>query len=427
MNRLARSVVTVAVGAVLAVGPSAGADESGAPAGNPQPTSASLLAGSTTSDALTASFSSENVEWVDVLPQHTGTSGGVLLGKYYYVTDPRGVYIYDVKDPASPELVGELPAIQTGTHSLLAQEDPETNGKILLVNALHPDAATNGVAPDGQLLIVDVKDKASPKVAGSMNVYDHTWSCVLKCKYAIGRTGYILDLRDPSKPKEIANWKEHVEAPGYMHDFTEVAPGRVIGSGQPSLYLDIRNPKKPKELARFDPGFNSLGYHGAAWPNGGKDPLLVMGAEVAPSNAGSDCTAESIHAVATYDAKKVVKADRKNLSLAARQRSGAFFQKLHEWRVAGRGTYTDGNAPAHTLYCGHWFDPHPKWKAGGLLALAHYDWGMRFLKVSSNGAMKQVGWFQPIAGHTASGRWIGNDIVYVHDYRRGLEILRFKS
>ena len=418
LNRLARAVVTVAVGAVLVVGPSAGAGEVAATDRN---------LSSTVSDVRTASFSSDNVEWVDVLPQHAGTSGGALLGKYYYVTDPRGVFIYDVKDPASPQLVGELPAAQTGTHALLAQEDPETNGKILLVNGLHPDAASNGAAPNGWLLVVDVKDKTSPKVIGSMNVYDHTWSCILKCKYAIGRTGYILDLRNPSKPKQIADWKQHVESPGYMHDFTEVAPGRVIGSGQPSLYLDVTNPKKPKELTRFDPGFASLGYHGAAWPNGGKDPLLLMGAEVAPNNAGSDCTSEGIHAVATYDAKKVVKADKKGLSSSARQRSGAFFRKLHEWRVAGAGTYTDGKAPAHVLYCGHWFDPHPKWKAGGLLALAHYDWGMRFLKVSSNGKMKEVGYFQPIQGHTASGRWIGNDIVYVHDYRRGLEILRFKS
>jgi len=39
--------------------------------------------------------------------------------------------------------------------------------------------------------------------------------------------------------------------------------------------------------------------------------------------------------------------------------------------------------------------------------------------------MKEVGYFQPIAGHTSSAEWISDEIVYVHDYRRGLEILRF--
>ena len=409
MLRITRAFLSAAVAAALLVVPSASAQETGS--------------------ALQTGFSSPNVEWLDVLPQHTGTSGGALSGKYYYVTDPRGLFIYDVSEPTTPELVGQLLAAQTGTHSLLAQEDPETNGKILLVNGVNPDAGSNN-DPDGALLIIDVKDKTAPKLAGSMATYDHTWSCVLKCKYAIGRTGFVLDLKNPSKPKEIANWREHVEAPGYMHDFTEVAPGRLIGSGQPSLYLDMRNPKKPKELSRFDPGFHTLGYHGAAWPNGGKDPLLLMGAEIAPAGAGgyagSDCTDENIHAVATYDASRVVKADRKKLSLSERQRAGAVFRKLAEWRVSGRGAYADGNAPGHTLYCGHWFDPHPKWKAGGILALAHYDWGTRFLKIERNGKIEQAGYFQPVLGHTASARWIDNNIVYVHDYRRGLEILRFK-
>jgi hypothetical protein len=411
--RLARSFAAAAVAAALVIAPAASANE----------------AGTTASDARSASFSSENVEWVNVLPQHSGTSGGALLGKHYYVTDPRGVFIYNVAEPASPDLVGQLLAPQSQTHALLAQEDPETNGKILLVNALHPDAASNGAAPNGWLLIVDVKDKSAPKVLSSLNVYDHTWSCILKCTYAIGRTGYIVDLRNPAKPKVVGDWRKHVQAPDYMHDFTEVAPGRLIGAGQPSFYLDMRNPLKPKELTRFDPGFHTLGYHGAAWPNNGKDPLLLMGAEVAPSAngglVGSDCTDKGVHAVATYDARAVVKADRKRLAPARRR--GISFRKLQEWRVAGSGVYADGNAPGHTLYCGHWFDPHPKWKAGGLLALGHYDWGTRFLKVSRNGKMKEVGWFQPVQGHTASARWISKDIVYVHDYRRGLEILRFKS
>jgi len=315
----------------------------------------------------------------------------------------------------------------------LAQEDPDTNGNILLVNGYHPDGA-DGATVNGWLLVVDVKDKTAPNVVGSLNLYDHTWTCILDCKYAIGRTGHIVDLRDPTKPEVVANWKEHVGVQGYMHDFEEVAPGRVIGAGQPSLYMDVRNPLKPKVLTSFDPQFKSLGYHGASWPNQAKDPLLLMGAEVAPSNAGSDCTDKGIHAVATYDATDVIKVDKKQFgprgsdsAAIMRQRAQANFVKLEEWRVAGRGAYADGNAPAHTLYCGHWFDPHPDWKAGGVLALAHYDWGTRFLDVSRDGKMEQIGYFQPVAGHTASAEWISDEIVYVHDYRRGLDVLRFTS
>ena len=361
-------------------------------------------------------FASDNVEWIGIKPEHAGTSGGKLVGKYYYLTDPRGLFIYDTSKPEAPVLVGELLAPQIGTGAALAQEDPDTNGKIMLLNAYSP-----GGSPTA-LLIIDVSDETAPAVVGSIALSDHTWTCVLDCKYAIGRTGFILDLRKPSEPKEIGNWKDHVNAPNYMHDFEEVSPGLLIGAGQPSFYLDMRNPTKPKELSAFSPEFHSLGYHSAIWPRGGKDNLLLMGAEVAPPGAnnaaGGDCAQKDVHALATFDASAAAKRGPK---------PGTIFKKLSDWRVAGRGAYADGNAPGHTLYCGHWFDPHPDWKNGGVVAIGHYDWGTRFLDVSKDGKMKEIGYFQPVAGHTSSAEWISDDIVYTHDYRRGLEILRFTN
>src|SRR5687768_6743635 len=97
---------------------------------------ASLATAQTVPSGLdTAGFASENVEWVSINPRHVGTSGGKLVGKYYYLTDPRGLFIYDTSKPEAPVLVGELLAPQIGTGLALAQEDPDTNGKILLLNA----------------------------------------------------------------------------------------------------------------------------------------------------------------------------------------------------------------------------------------------------------------------------------------------------
>lgn len=371
--------------------------------------------------AASTGFTSGNVEWIDVFPQHTGTAGGKLVDDHYYLTDPRGVYIYDVSDPAAPTQVGQLLAAQIGTGLALAQEEPDTNGEILLVNAFSP----SGPGGTSDLIVVDVEDKSAPTIVGSMAVTDHTWSCILDCKYAIGRTGHVLSLKDPTKPEKVADWRKSVPFADYVHDFEEVSPGRVIASGQPSLYMSFKDPTKPEVRAVLESKFHSLGYHGADWARNGKDKLLVMGAEVAPqgatNTAGSDCTDESSYAVATYDASDVLKADKRG------RYKGETFRKLQEWRVAGRGVYADGNAPAHTLYCGHWFDTHPKWKSGGILALAHYDWGTRFLDVSSKGDIEEVGYFQPVRGYTASVKWITDEIVYVHDYIRGLDVLRFTS
>ncbi len=408
-------------------------------------------------------FSSENVEWLGNLAQHTGTSGGKLVDGYFYVTDPRGVYIYDVAEPEQPELVGSLLAHQSGTNVVFAQEMPDTDGEILLVDAIAPQRwSLDGVAtgmramhpespsPRARLLVVDVSDKAEPEVIGSLGVTDHTWTCVLDCTYAYGRSGNIVDLTDPTHPSlSETDWRDAIGWSGYMHDFTEVAPGRLIGSGQPALYLDVTDPEHPVELARIDPGFHTLGYHGAQWPNGATDRFLLMGAEVAPKvpvdgvnlmqYAGSGCDDETAHAVATYDTSTVRAVDEKQFNARnrqgrlsgdkdghAKQREGTGFVKLHEWRVDGRGVYADGKAPAHTLYCGHWFDAHPDWQDGGLLTIAHYDWGTRFLEVDGEGAFSEVGWFQPVGGYTGAAYWITDDIVYVHDYRRGLDILRFE-
>ena len=368
-------------------------------------------------------FTSDNVEWVTVNPAHTGSSGGRLLGNHFYVTDPRGVYIYDVTNPTSPVLMGSVTAAQIGTQTLLAQEDPDTNGKILLVDALNPASAGGGY----RLQVIDVTNKSAPAVVGSVATTDHTWTCVADCTFAYGRTGGIIDLRDPSSPTQVANWRTHVNGENYVHDFTEVAPGRLVAAGQPSFYLDITDPVQPRELTRIKTSFPSLGYHSAVWPRGGQDEFLVMGTEIAPAGtnnaAGSDCQGDG--ELATYDTSAVLAAELDEAENPDGVWGPAEFSKVDFWEISGRGTYADGRAPFHTLYCSHWFDTHPQWDGGGLIAIAHYDFGTRFLKVDQAGDITEVGWFQPVGGYTASAYWVTNDIVYTLDYRRGLDILRF--
>jgi hypothetical protein len=60
-----------------------------------------------------------------------------------------------------------------------------------------------------------VSDPTDMRVIGSAPVGDHTWTCVSTpdngCAYAYGRTGYIVDLTDPTEPEVLAtSWREHV-------------------------------------------------------------------------------------------------------------------------------------------------------------------------------------------------------------------------
>jgi hypothetical protein len=375
----------------------------------------------------------DNVEFLGRFPEHVGTAGARLVDDRLYLTDPRGVYVYDVSEPAEPSLLGALALPQSGTFAALAQEEPDTDGQILLVDAYAPASGDTG---DG-MKVVDVSDPTDMSVIGSADVGDHTWTCVSTpdngCAYAYGRTGYIVDLTDPTEPEVLAtSWREHTGVSEgfsntpYAHDLTEIRTGRVISAGAHNTLMDTTDPSEPRLLHDHVVDFHTFGYHGIDWANEGRDSLLVAGTEIAPEGpfnlAGSDCQGEGSW-ITTYDTSSIRKADQVPGQATGLWRQ-AELEPLDHFHVEDRGIFLDGNAPAHTLYCAHWVDLAPDWEDGGRFAASYYDWGTRFVDVDEHGQMEEAGWFLPAEGYSGSPRWVSEDIVYVMDYRRGLEILR---
>jgi hypothetical protein len=388
----------------------------------------------TSPDDLTYA-ATDNVEFLGRFPEHAGTAGGRVVGDRFYLTDPRGVYVYDTSTPEEPELLGALPLPQSSTGVALAQEDPDTDGEILLVDAIDPTSGSTSAS----LKVVDVSDPTDLRVIGRAPVSDHTWTCVSTptdgCAYAYGRTGYIVDLTDPTAPVVLdTSWREHVglshgfsNSP-YTHDLTEVRTGRVMSAGKHNVLMDTTDPRAPRPLEDLEVDYHMFGYHSVEWANGGQDPILVAGTEIAPAGAtnlaGSDCQGEGSW-ISTYGASSVVDADGKY----ARSGNGkhfdrAGFERLDTYHVAERGLFLDGNAPAHTLYCAHWMELAPSFDGGGRMVVAYYDWGTRFVDVASDGTMEEIGWFTPAEGYAGSAQWITDEVVYSMDYRRGLEVLR---
>lgn len=379
----------------------------------------------------------DNVEHLGRFAKHVGTAGGTLLGDRFYLTDPRGVYVYDVTSPEEPRLEGFLPLPQTaGVNPALAQEEPDTDGEILLVDATDPTAPDGGIA----LQVVDVSDPTSMQVLGSAAVTDHTWTCVSTpengCAYAYGRTGHIVDLTDPTDPTPLeTSWRERVGITDglandpYAHDLSEFRTGRVMSAGAHNVLMDTTDPAEPEPLLDHVVDFHQFGYHGIEWPNEGRDDFLIAGTEIAPEGetnlAGSDCQGEGSW-ITTYDTSSVRKADE------VTERGGratglwekASLEPVDQFHVEDRGIFLDGNAAAHTLYCAHWFDLAPSFDDGGAMATAYYDWGTRFVDIDDEGRMTETGWFLPVDGYTGAAKWITDEIVYVMDYRRGLDILR---
>ena len=370
-------------------------------------------------------FTSDNVEWLGNIEMQglPVAVSGRLVGNYFFVRG-NGLDIFDVSDPTAPELVGSLPlpALCCGGF-----EDVETNGRILMFGTC---CESNG--GPGDLIIIDVEDKTNPReIARIPGEAGHTYTCIFDCKYAYGSSnGHVIDLRDPTKPRVMdTNWalalEFHNPPPSYTeykaHDLTEVRPGILLTASTPMYLLDARrDPAHPEVIARSDGSPYSFG--GVEWAHEGRDPLIVSWSEAIqlprcePRNASRDTSLDS--AFKTWDARG--------------WRQTGIITGLDAFYV-DNGFYADGEpaysgAPPGIAGCSaSWFDLHPGFRAGGLIAAAASGHGVKFLDVDKRGRFSQAGYFLPHGGNTVAAYWITEDIVYTTDGQRGIDILRFSE
>ena len=340
-------------------------------------------------------FASDNVEYAGFIPFEAGTAiGARVIGKYMYVTTWKAFSIYDVSDPLNPVRLATEPfGFQ------FENEDVDTNGKIMLFSES---------TPINRLHIWDIEDKSNPvEVAVVPGAGNHTSSCILKCKYSYGSSGAVTDLRNPAKPKVIGDWSKGIES---AHDVTEVAPGIVLTSSRPIQLLDARkNPAKPKVLAKGDDKAITGGVHSNTWPRLGKDKFFLLSSE---SNFTGRCSGSN-GAFMVWDASKYKKT-----------RS---FTMLDIYQL-DNGTWVDGKPGATASGCSsHWFQEHPRFKNGGLVAMGSYDHGTRFINVSKKGKISEKGYFVPYGGQTSAAYWLTKRIVYAVDVTRGVDILKYNG
>jgi hypothetical protein len=384
-------------------------------------------------------IASENVTLVKSIKQAGDGVGARIVGKYLYVTSTKDLEIYDITKPEDPQLVGSL-----NVHIEFENEEVPTNGKVLGISGQTPTVTGQGnICPStypvnsssGCLVLYDVRNPAAPKeVSTILNAGDHTSTCVLDCTFFYGSAGSITDAQgvlDGVQAKKIGNWQASASIPDFngpddsgkfvdgCHNLTEIQPGILMAACQPFLILSVNakdggtilNPKVLASGANPDGRF----IHGNHWPRAGTDKFALVGGE---HNFQPNCnppTGDEIGAFTTWDATHA------NLD-------GKFDGPLDEYRPQN-GAYLDSNPPAQILGCSvHWFDEHPTFKNGGLVALAAYENGTRFLQIGSDGKITEQGYFVPLGGSTSAPHWAPNsDIVYAVDYERGLDVLQYKG
>jgi hypothetical protein len=374
---------------------------------------ASEQSGPIPGDFTTGGFTSDNVEYVGFLPFEKGSgepvpgqpqeilsaTGANIRGDYLYLTSWKAISIYDISEPLNPKLTAYKPV-----GFMFENENVATNGKILLFSES---------LPNDVLHVYDVSDKTRIReIATVEGAGDHTTTCILNCQWAYGSDGSITDLRNPRDPKRMRqNWHRLTGLNGDgAHDVDEFKNGFLVTSpiSDDMQLLDVRDPLHPKVLARGKhPDPEAFLFHSGTWPRLGEDKFLLMQGE---KNFKPRCD-ENQGPFMTYDATNVEETNR--------------FTLIDRYRVEN-GTYVDGAPAINALGCSaHWFEVHPTWKNGGILALAYYEHGTHFLKVDREGQIRRVGYFLPHAGSTSAAYWLNRKVVYAVDYTRGIDILRY--
>src|SRR3954453_10380492 len=181
MNRRVRIAATALAAVVAALAPAPASAQSPPPPGS----------------------KSANVTALTTLPEPNGISAN-FKGNLMYLSTSRGLSIYDIKNPESPQRQSFFPLPN------FENEDVDTNGEILLIS----NDPSEG---KGILYIFDVKDPKNPKILSTLDTglidtfgllpygTGHTASCIQNCKYVYlagtARGVDIVDLTDPANPK----------------------------------------------------------------------------------------------------------------------------------------------------------------------------------------------------------------------------------
>lgn len=388
----------------------------------------SLLVGAlivaTSSTATTVNLNgpgsaSKQADYVGFLPLESGQALDMVLRRnWMYLLTRTSLAIYDTTTPSTPELTSRLP--------LSYRPRPELK--------LSPDGRTAWIVElggDDALHIYNVADKTAPKERSSLpNLRDSEIWCVLRCKWVYGSAGTIFDMRRPARPNvrvraaSRRNWKRQVAGVNFnVSDIREIRPGFLVDAPSQGLfqdvrlrfhYIDARRPLHPKLIATSKRSRLRRSFGAARWPRRGRDRILLMSTSWAGETLS--CTDDNQGPLVTYD--------------AARYRRTRRFAPLDEHLVA-MGNYTDGNPPAtSSVGCNTGgFEEHPAFRNRGLVVLAHYDHGTRFVRVSRRGRLREVGYYLPFSGQTDEAEWVRRGdrarIVYALDRSSGVYILRF--
>jgi hypothetical protein len=341
----------------------------------------------------------------------------------------RGLSIYDITDPELPLLMGTFPIAGFQNEDMSVSEDG--------------DFAIVSYDTTGGNYYFDTSDPLAPVLASRTTPGDHTTHCVVPdCSVIYGSTtGRIYDASDPYDVQIASTgWRQIVQAQlgqnlqQNAHAFYRDEAGYVHTDTIPRLMLDVEDPFNPQVLATSARG-GEWNAHNLRYQHNVIRPRAL---DWEPRDEETEDIDEMLPGELAFITGET------NLAPQCGSAQGPFAtMSLRDWdqgaqmevvdvfRPTGNSNYLDGDPAVNVLGCSsHWFD----WtfdqsdETGGtyIVSVAMFEHGARFMQVDAGtGEIEEIGFFQPVNGSAGAAYWYDDEYVFVSDYVRGIDILRF--
>ncbi len=386
---------------------------------------------------------SQGVSFLANVPELRTAISLNFIGNTMFASTTTGIYAYSVKDPAKPSLLGALPMY------IWENEDVEVDAdRGLLFISRDPRGFTTPVTPGtfpyGAIHVIDVSlPHAMVQLALFPLPAGHTTTCVDRCNYTWtggpsnavngpadwkGRPIYGTDLRDPANPKACPTPIDLGRNGGvtdYAHD-VQVDPlgiAWVSGRGGVRGYWTSGKHRDPVDgkvkvatgcaPVPYAGGGTELGKTSGLMHNSWRNPTLKVEGRrgdvlaVTEENLASSC--QQSGKFATYDLRGSYQGQGfKPGSVKAHR-----LRELDSWTPEEQEGATGCDSA-------HYFTD----RGDGVVAIAFYGQGTRFLDMRNPKDIKQVGFFRPDDANTWAAYWRPGGYLFVADNARGVDILK---
>ena len=454
MAFLPRAAVLLAPLLALGFASPASAHDGLAPDPRLDPARIASLPGTSTS---AVGLMSDNVQHLANSPGSVGISGCFSKSApYFYLSGLDSISVFDVSEPASPELVGKMDNIVFENEAMNCGERRTKDGVerfVLVGNNLYDYSTSDpegsaGSTLKNELIVVDVTDPTNPHIRSRLKTTtgDHTVACILEtaCDYAYSSgssTGYsIVDLRDLDAPVELdgdaatAGVQPLKNATG-GHKWNFAAGYGVHTGRTGAKILDVTDPTAPEVLATTGDagrgknpdgtanGYNDFVHHNSFWPNAEN---FTAGAEPSAKNGNVLLITEEDYEDPDCSTAGSFQAWHVQALPGGAAGEGAI-TPLDKVELADLGTFP---SPVGGFCSAHWFDYHQS----GIAAVGYYGGGTQFVDTRDPENLTSYGhavwgasevwdtYWMPVYNKNRIATGKRSNIAYSVDLVRGLDV-----